>query len=170
MTQGSCHAAALQVTNPAIDPFREAVVTSLRCFVGPEHDVSRSTPEHAARLDLQQPILTLAEMEALKKLDMRGWSTKVIDTTFPVEDGPKGLRKALDRVAAEAQAAVDQGFSFLVLSDRAFGPHRVAASPLLVAGRVHHELIAVSGASRGLPGTWQGQGVGKAGLVGTGAM
>lgn len=44
------------MTNPAIDPFREAVVTSLRCFIGPEGDITQLTEQHAHRLDLQQPV------------------------------------------------------------------------------------------------------------------
>ena len=67
----------------------------------------------------------------------------MIDTTYPVEDGPKGLKTALDRIAKEAEQAVDAGFSFVVLSDRAFGPKRVPISCLLAAGRVHHQLIQV---------------------------
>ncbi|GAX86014.1 hypothetical protein CEUSTIGMA_g13429.t1, partial [Chlamydomonas eustigma] len=130
-----------QVTNPAIDPLREAVVTSLRCFVGPESDITRRTAEHAARLDLMQPILTMEEMEAIKNMKYRDWTTKVIDTTYPVSEGPKGLQLALDRIAKEAEQAVDSGYSFIVLSDRAFGPSRVPVSALLAGGRVHHQLI-----------------------------
>ena len=37
-----------QVTNPAIDPIREKFVTSPRCMVGPEGDMSG---EPAARLE-----------------------------------------------------------------------------------------------------------------------
>jgi hypothetical protein len=47
------------VTNPAIDPFREAIVTSLRCFVGPEGDITVSLPGHARRLELEQPVLSI---------------------------------------------------------------------------------------------------------------
>lgn len=47
------------MTNPAIDPFREAIVTSLRCFVGPEGDITTSLPTHARRLELEQPVLTI---------------------------------------------------------------------------------------------------------------
>ena len=62
-----------------------------------------------------------------------------------MEEGPKGLKAALDRIAAEAEQAVDGGYSFIVLSDRAFGPKRVPVSCLLAAGRVHHQLIQVCG-------------------------
>jgi hypothetical protein len=71
--------AALQVTNPAIDPFREAVVTSLRCFIGPEGDITTTVPQHARRLELLQPILSLKEMGAMKVMNIRttNWKTKV---------------------------------------------------------------------------------------------
>lgn len=67
----------LQVTNPAIDPFREAVVTSLRCFIGPEGDITTCAPSHAKRLELSQPILTLHEMAALKIINAKKWKAKV---------------------------------------------------------------------------------------------
>jgi hypothetical protein len=65
------------VTNPAIDPFREAVVTSLRCFIGPEGDVTELSEAHAHRLDLHQPVLRLSEMQAIKDMRAGGWRTKV---------------------------------------------------------------------------------------------
>jgi hypothetical protein len=68
---------ALQVTNPAIDPFREAVVTSLRCFIGPEGDITTCAPSHAKRLELAQPILTLHEMAAMKIINAKKWKAKV---------------------------------------------------------------------------------------------
>jgi glutamate synthase (NADPH/NADH) len=66
-----------QVTNPAIDPFREAVVTSLRCFIGPEGDVTELSEGHAHRLDLHHPVLRLPEMQAIKDMRAGGWRTKV---------------------------------------------------------------------------------------------
>lgn len=68
-----------QVTNPAIDPFREAVVTSLRCYIGPEGDITTTVPQHAKRLELAQPILTIKEMGAMKVMNIRTtkWKTKV---------------------------------------------------------------------------------------------
>lgn len=68
-----------------------------------------------------QPILRPAEMEAFKNMNLRGWSTKVIDATWPVSEGVRGLEPALQRVCAEASAAIDAGFQFIVLSDRAQG-------------------------------------------------
>lgn len=137
-----------QVTNPAIDPFREAIVTSLKCFVGPAGDISSTEEAHCHRLELETPILTLDQMAAIKAMNLPAWRTHVIDTTFDASEGPEGLEAALDRIAMEAEAAVDEGFAFLVLSDRAFGPDRVPVSPLLAAGRTHHALLAAKKRSR----------------------
>ncbi|KAL6762553.1 hypothetical protein V8C86DRAFT_1824990 [Haematococcus lacustris] len=137
-----------QVTNPAIDPFREAVVTSLRCFIGPEGDVTELGEAHAHRLDLAQPVLRLHELQAIKDMAHRGWRTQVIDCTFPVAEGPAGLVNALDRIADQADAAIRAGFSFLVLSDRGFSSERVPVSPLLAVGRVHHHLVQLRQRSR----------------------
>lgn len=65
------------MTNPAIDPFREAVVTSLRTFIGPEGDLSAVEPKHCYRMELQHPVLTLKEMAAIKRMDYRGWHANV---------------------------------------------------------------------------------------------
>ncbi len=145
------------------------------------------------RGDLAQPVLTLAEMDAIKRMEFKAWKTKVrvcvcvgggvhvhtcfffkagktkllwapgrappyslagrarpqvIDTTFAAADGPAGLQPALDRIASEAEAAVDSGYSFVVLSDRAFGPDRVPVSGLLATGRVHHHLVQLKKRSR----------------------
>ena len=68
-----------------------------------------------------QPILRPAEMESFKSMNLRGWSTKVIDATWPVSEGVRGLEAALQRICDEASAAIEAGFQFLVLSDRAQG-------------------------------------------------
>eukprot|EP00878_Enallax_costatus_P000131 GHUV01000172.1.p1 GENE.GHUV01000172.1~~GHUV01000172.1.p1 ORF type:complete len:2326 (+),score=665.07 GHUV01000172.1:565-6978(+) len=132
-----------QVTNPAIDPFREAVVTSLRCFIGPEGDITTVAPRHAQRLDLPNPILTMKELSALKIVNMNRWKTKVIDITFDRSAGPDGLLPALLDVCDQAQAAVEQKYAFIVLSDRAFGPSRVPLPSLLATGAVHHRLVGL---------------------------
>ncbi len=68
-----------------------------------------------------QPILRPAEMEAFKNMNLRGWSTKVIDATWPVSEGVSGLETALQRICEEATAAIEAGYQFIVLSDRAQG-------------------------------------------------
>ena len=130
-----------QVTNPPIDPIREAVVTSLECMVGPEGDLVTTSESDAHRLRLESPLLTVEQMEALKVMDHRGWKSRVLDATYAVSEGPDGLERALSRLAKEASAAVADGVACVVISDRAASADRVAVSSLLAAGAVHHHLV-----------------------------
>ncbi len=133
-----------QVTNPAIDSIREEVIMSLECYIGPERNLLETTEEHAHRLRIPHPILSNEQLAALKHLDHRGWRTKTIDITWPRSEGHAGMTKALDRVCAEAEAAIDEGYSLVVLTDRAIGPDRVPLSSLLATGALHHHLVRES--------------------------
>jgi glutamate synthase (NADPH) large chain len=133
-----------QVTNPAIDSIREEVVMSLECYIGPEKNLLEVTPEHCHRLLIPHPILTNEELAAIDHMSDRGWKTKKIDITFPRSEGKAGLLPALDRICAEAAAAIEQGFTIVILSDRAVGRDRVAVSSLLATGAVHHHLVKQS--------------------------
>jgi glutamate synthase (NADPH/NADH) large chain len=130
-----------QVTNPPIDSIREEVIMSLECYIGPEGNLLETTPKHAERLRLRQPILTNEELAGIKTLNHRGWRSLTVDTTFDRKEPPGGLQRAIDRICAEAERAIDEGFSLVVLSDRAIGPGRVPVSALLACGAVHHHLV-----------------------------
>jgi glutamate synthase (NADPH/NADH) large chain len=130
-----------QVTNPAIDSIREEIVMSLECMIGPEQNLLETTAEHAHRLRIPHPILSNEELAAIVHLDYRGWRTKTIDMTWPHVEGKQGMRQALDRFCAEAEAAIDEGFQLMVLTDRAISPQRVPVSALLATGAVHQHLV-----------------------------
>ncbi|KAH6822234.1 NADH-dependent glutamate synthase 1 [Perilla frutescens var. hirtella] len=130
-----------QVTNPPIDPIREKIVTSMECMIGPEGDLTETTEDQCHRLSLKGPLLTIEEMEAMKKMNHRGWKSKVLDITYSKNRGRKGLEETLDRICNEARDAIKEGYSTLVLSDRGFSPERVAVSSLLAVGAVHHHLV-----------------------------
>ncbi|KAL1139053.1 hypothetical protein AAG570_009114 [Ranatra chinensis] len=130
-----------QVTNPPIDPFRERVVMSLLCPIGPEANILMPSPSQCHRLFLSHPILSLPDLEILKRNTHRGWKTIVLDITFAKEEGPAGLLKTLDRVCDEACDAAKSGFQLIVLSDRKSGAQRVPVSTLLALGATHHHLI-----------------------------
>lgn len=130
-----------QVTNPAIDSIREEVVMSLECYIGPEQNLLDVSPEHAHRLLIPHPILTNGELASIAAMDHRGWKTKTIDITFPRSESKAGLTAALHRICQEAEQAVEQGYSLIILSDRALGPDRVPVSALLATGAVHHHLV-----------------------------
>src|SRR5262249_20214359 len=129
------------VTNPPIDSIREEIVMSLECFIGPEGNLLETTAGQCHRLAVPHPILTDEELDTLQRLDHRGWKTRSIDITWPPGEGPVGLRPALDRICREAEEAIAQGYSLVVLSDRACSADRVPISALLACGAVHHHLI-----------------------------
>ncbi|MEM8912486.1 MAG: glutamate synthase large subunit, partial [Planctomycetota bacterium] len=131
-----------QVTNPAIDSIREEVIMSLECYIGPERNLLEATPKHCHRLLIDHPILTNQEVAAIKHIHHDGWQCKTIDITFNRQDGPSGLRKTLDRICREAESAADDGFEFVMLSDRAIDQDHVPVSALMATGAVHHHLVA----------------------------
>ncbi len=130
-----------QVTNPPIDPIREAVVMSVRSLVGSERNLLDETPEHARQLVIDNPILRDDELESLRQVDSDVFKAHTVDITWPVEDGAEGLDPALDRICAEADRALAAGTNVLILSDRAVGPERVAIPSLLAVGAIHHHLV-----------------------------
>ena len=130
-----------QVTNPPIDPIREAIVMSVATGVGSERNLFDETPEHARQLAMETPILRNAELERLRQVDSSVFAARTIDITWPVGEGPAGLDAALDRICAEASAALVDGVNVLILSDRAVGPDRAGIPSLLAVGGVHHHLV-----------------------------
>ncbi len=130
-----------QVTNPPLDSIREEVIMALESYVGPERNLLDTTPEHAHRLRIPHPILTNEAVSALKARDVRGWRSRVIDITWPRSEGLEGLRPALQRIQREAEEAIDDGYSIVVLTDRAIGKDRIPVSALLACGAVHHHLV-----------------------------
>ncbi|PAV71120.1 hypothetical protein WR25_07325 isoform C [Diploscapter pachys] len=130
-----------QVTNPPIDPFREQIVMSLRCPVGPESNLLDPNRELQSRLILDQPILSLVDLEVLTRTRYKGWRSKIIDVTFPAKYGTKGLVTGLDRVCCEANTAALDDYQLLILSDRRADKDNVPISSLLAVGAVHQGLI-----------------------------
>jgi len=127
-----------QVTNPPIDPFREKVVMSLACPVGPEGNILEPSEKLCHRLWLENPILSLGDLKAIKTTNVRGWSTAVLDMTCPVVSLDLGAE--IQRLCKEAEVAA-RTHQFLVLSDRSIGPDRTAIPALLASGAVHQHLI-----------------------------
>ena len=128
-----------QVTNPPIDPFREKIVMSLACPVGPEGNILEPRAELCHRLWLENPVLSLGHLQTLKTTNYSGWSSAVIDITC--SSLATDLREEIDRICREAERAA-QSHQFLILSDRNIGPDRTAIPALLASGAVHHHLIA----------------------------
>jgi glutamate synthase domain-containing protein 2/glutamate synthase domain-containing protein 1/glutamate synthase domain-containing protein 3 len=130
-----------QVTNPPIDPIREAIVMSVATGVGSERNLLAETPDHAHQLAMKTPILRSSELEKLRQVDSSVFRARTLDITWPAADGPEGMDAALDRLCLEADRALAEGANVLILSDRAVGPERAAIPALMAVGGVHHHLV-----------------------------
>jgi glutamate synthase domain-containing protein 2/glutamate synthase domain-containing protein 1/glutamate synthase domain-containing protein 3 len=130
-----------QVTNPPIDPIRESIVMSLATGIGGERNLLAETPEHAHKLILDQPILRNHELETLRMVHDEIFRAHTLDITWPITDGPGGMKAALAKLCDDAHDAVAMGVSVLILSDRQVGPRRAAIPSLLAVAAVHEHLV-----------------------------
>ncbi|HEU4412269.1 MAG TPA: glutamate synthase large subunit [Polyangiaceae bacterium] len=129
-----------QVTNPPIDPVREASVLSLRTFLGPELAWFEGCVGKS--LELEQPVLTPEALDALAHVDRPGWRVETLEALFePGDDPGRALGAALEGLVASACRAVARGAQIVVLSDRDAGPGRAPLPSLLAVGAVHHGLV-----------------------------
>ncbi|MFN8544263.1 MAG: glutamate synthase large subunit [Candidatus Binatia bacterium] len=130
-----------QVTNPPIDPIREELVMSLETTIGPEQNLFEETALHCHQLKLKSPVLTNEQLAQVKALDDGHLRAITLPILFPAGSGGEGLGQALDDLCQRACAALAEGHTILVLSDRGASEHQVAIPSLLAVAAVHHHLI-----------------------------
>jgi len=133
-----------QVTNPAIDPIREELVMSLTEYIGAV-GTSILTPDasNCKMVRLPQPVLTNTQLDILCNIRYKGFKTRKLAMLFDAEQGEAGLRLALDNLCHDAEASVDEGVNYIILSDKDIDGKRAAIPSLLAVSAVHHYLIAV---------------------------
>jgi glutamate synthase (NADPH/NADH) large chain len=128
-----------QVTNPPIDPIREAIVMSLNTTFGPERNLFEETPEHARRLEVRSPVLSHEKFARLTGLGEPEYRSITLDLSYDPRE--THLKAALERLAQQAVQAVRDGHVILVLSDRRISRDRLLIHALFATGCVHHALI-----------------------------
>ncbi|MDB5874866.1 MAG: gltB, partial [Ramlibacter sp.] len=134
-----------QVTNPPIDPIREAIVMSLVSFIGPKPnllDINQVNPP--MRLEVGQPILDFADMAKLRDIEhiTHGkFRSYTLDITYPLAWGHEGIEAKLASLNAEAVDAIKSGKNILIISDQAVGPTQVAIPALLALSSIHQNLV-----------------------------
>jgi glutamate synthase (ferredoxin) len=129
-----------QVTNPPIDHLRERLVMSLRTTLGLPAPLLLQTPDAARLLQLDSFVLFPSGLVGIRELGAP-FAAADLEATFPVVDGPSGLRPACERLAQQAERAVQAGAALLVLSDLGADPDRAPIPALLAVGSVHHHLM-----------------------------
>ena len=137
-----------QVTNPPIDPLREGIVMSLAMTLGKKESIYKVSEKGARLIHLESPILTDSEMNQIKEyatLENGGFQQTTISTRYLLEDGPSGIRTALDKVCDGVVESVRDGAEVIILSDKALDQSVLDDTtyipPMIVIGAVHHRLI-----------------------------
>ena len=161
-----------QVTNPAIDPIREELVMSLTEYIGAVGTNILTPDERNCKMvRLPQPVLTNTQLDILCNIRYKGFKTKKLAMTVEAPpSAPKGatidlkaaeaLRHALDKLCKDAEQAVDDGYNYIILTDKlpiddaeVTTPRPTREGPgeglsffipsLLAVSAVHHYLISV---------------------------
>lgn len=127
-----------QVTNPPIDPLREASVMSLETCFGREHNVFQETNGLAYRAIIGKPVLNYAKLKQLKELDQEYYQFQSISLNY---NKTEGLEAALVRITDEAVELVNNGCVILQLSDRDIAQDKLPIHAALATGAVHQRLI-----------------------------
>ncbi|MBT7732504.1 MAG: glutamate synthase large subunit, partial [Rhodospirillaceae bacterium] len=134
-----------QVTNPPIDPIREELVMSLVSLIGPRPNLlDLENGGSHMRLEVRQPILSNVDLEKIRHIDNQKGSfrSKTLSICYPVLEGVKGMKAALERLCQEAQSTVLEDYNILILSDRNVNESEVAIPSLLATAAVHKHLIS----------------------------
>jgi len=130
-----------QVTNPAIDSIREEVIMSLECLIGPEGNLLENNRDNVKRLRVKNPILSNRDLSSIKDLSQGNWKTKTIDLTYSKNDGLTGMLTRLEEICQEAEDAIEDEYTFIVLSDKEISSSKISLSSLLSCSTIHHYLI-----------------------------
>ena len=134
-----------QVTNPPIDPIREAIVMSLVSFIGPKPnllDINQVNPP--MRLEVSQPVLNVQDMQKLRDIEAHTqgkFKSYTLDITYPLAWGHEGVEAKLASLCAEAVDAIKSGKNIVIISDRAMNATQVAIPALLALSAVHQHLV-----------------------------
>jgi glutamate synthase (NADPH/NADH) large chain len=135
-----------QVTNPPIDPIREAMVMSLVSFIGPKPnllDTNNINPP--MRLEVSQPVLDYADIAKLRNIGAHTggkFKSHELNICYPLGWGKEGIEARLASLCAKAVDAVKSGHNILIISDRKIEAGQVAIPALLATSAIHQHLVA----------------------------
>ena len=130
-----------QVTNPPIDPLREAIVMSLETCLGRERSVYAETPEHADRIILSSPVLSPAKFRSLMAVDQNQY--QIGRYSLQYDPSACSLKVALESLVEQVVTGVRGGNVLIVLSDTDLDSKQLPIQALLATGAVHHRLTSL---------------------------
>ena len=129
-----------QVTNPAIDPLREACVVSLHTRLGPwAHLLDKNASLPGA--SLSSPFLQLGQIEALRQGKFPHAAELHFAVVACVFRSNTSLEQALDEICLQTIDVVRNGARIVLLSDRSAGDDQMPIPMAMATGAVHQALV-----------------------------
>jgi glutamate synthase (ferredoxin) len=130
-----------QVTNPPIDSIREEIITSAETTIGAEGNLLKPEPQSCHLIELKTPILSDAELAKLKHVQDGSFKSITLPMLFDPKARVEGLEAAMNELCAQADRAINDGVSILILSDREVDAQNAPIPALLAVAGLHHHLI-----------------------------
>lgn len=128
-----------QVTNPPIDPLREAIVMSLETCVGREKSMFAQSVSHASRIILTSPVLTPSKFYTLTRTGFEAHRVSKLNLNY--DPSSLTLEAAVKALCQQAEQSVRDGHSLTVITDRGITSGELSIPALMATGAVHHHLI-----------------------------
>jgi len=130
-----------QVTNPAIDPLREAIVVSMDTRLGPwAHILEKNEP--LPGISLRSPFLSLGQVAALRAGVYPHCEVLRLETLPCLYAPERTLEQAIDDLCSHAVEMVRTGVRLLLLTDRDASATAIPIPMAMATGAVHQGLVA----------------------------
>ncbi len=129
-----------QVSNPPIDPIREAVIMSLYTNLGEQRNILAETPEHCRQIHLDTPVLSNGQLDKIKELNDDSFKSYIINATFSATNRAGALERAIDEICANAERATLMGCNILIVSNKLLSESDAPIPSLLAVGAIHTAL------------------------------
>lgn len=152
-----------QVTNPPIDSLREKIVTDTTVYVGSDGDILDTKGSNCRVLEINNPILTGVDLLKIANLNEKGLKSKKISLlidlggeSLPLASAAGAssatpsagtsrnalnLERSLENLFSEIDAAYNEGYNIMILSDRGVDESHAAIPALLAVSAVEQFLI-----------------------------
>jgi glutamate synthase (ferredoxin) len=130
-----------QVTNPPLDAIREELVTDMGSTLGSERNLLSPEPASCHQIRIDYPILDNEELAKLRNVSDPAFRSTTLPILFDPTEGAVGLERMMDQLCQKASAAVAEGCTLIVLSDRGVDADHAPIPSLLATAGVHHHLV-----------------------------
>jgi len=130
-----------QVTNPPLDGIREELVTQVSTPIGPERNLLVETAESCQQIKIESPVLDNRDLARIQHIKIHGFRATTISSLYRVADGAAGLESAIAQMCEQTDAAIEDGYSFIIISDRGVDRDFAQIPAALATAAVHHHLV-----------------------------